>query len=57
MKKFHEFLINNCKNLQSKVLAEEKKLTLPSEFKEYTKGQLYESSYILEHLEQIIYPN
>jgi hypothetical protein len=54
-KKIHEFIKNNCFNLQSKVSAENNKETLPQTSKEYTKGQLYESNYILEKIEQIIY--
>ena len=40
--------------LQEKVKAEEK-TTLPSENKEYSKGQLYEASYLLEKIERIIF--
>lgn len=40
--------------LQKKVASEED-TNLPETSKEYTKGQLYEASYILGQIEQIIF--
>lgn len=57
LKEIHNFVGGLVRILQEKVKAEEKKKTLPEESKEYTKGQLYEASYILEIIEKIIYEN
>lgn len=57
LKEIHRFVKHLVKILQEKVKSEEKKKTLPEDVKEYTKGQLYEASYILEVVEKIIYQN
>lgn len=57
LKEIHKFVSDLVKILQEKVRAEEKRKTLPQVSKEYTKGQLYEATYILEVIEKIIYEN
>lgn len=57
LKEIHNFITHLVKILQEKVKYEEKKKIFPNESKEYTKGQLYEASYILEVIEKIIYEN
>lgn len=54
-KEIYKFVSGLVKILQLKVQAEDKKKTLPTENKEYTKGQLYEAQYILEVIEKIIF--
>lgn len=56
LKEIHNFVKDLVKLLQIKVDQQEKK-KLPEDIKEYTKGQLYEASYILETIERIIYEN
>lgn len=55
LKEIHEFVNNLVTLLNAKVNEEEKKKKMPESDKEYTKGQLYEATYILEVIEEIIY--
>jgi hypothetical protein len=56
LKEIHNFVKHLTELLQKKVESEEK-ASLPKEIKEYTKGQFYEATYILEIVEKIIYEN
>jgi hypothetical protein len=55
-KEILEFVQSTVDLLNEKVSGEEKTTPkLPTEMIEYSKGQLYEASYILGHIEEIIF--
>lgn len=53
-KEILNFVQDIVTSLQRKVRSEEE-TNLPETSKEYSKGQLYEASYILENIERIIF--
>lgn len=55
LKEIHEFVNNIVTLLNAKADTEAREEKLPETTREYTKGQLYEATYILEVIEEIIY--